>query len=110
MAFNQISIIQSYYGKPVLQNIYFLLNSSQKTCSSCPETCSYHEEVKYVPIYKRNDKKDKCNHRPKSILSNISKVYERNMQEQLDEYISVVYARCMGPELFSDYDIKTEKN
>ena len=32
------------------------------------------------------------------------------MQEQLDEYISVVYARFMGPELFSDYDIKTEKN
>ena len=39
-----------------------------------------------VPIYKRNDKNDKSNYRPISLLSNISKVYERCTLEQLDEY------------------------
>ena len=41
-----------------------------------------------VPIYKKNNKKDKSNYRPTSHLFNISKIYERCMQEQLDEYFS----------------------
>ena len=38
-----------------------------------------------VPIYKKNYKKDKSNYRPISLLSNISKVYERCIQEHLEE-------------------------
>ena len=38
-----------------------------------------------VPLYKKNDKKDKSNYRPTSILSNISKIYERCIQTQLNE-------------------------
>ena len=41
-----------------------------------------------VPIYKENDKKDKSNYRPISLLPTISKVYERWMQEQPDEYFN----------------------
>ena len=39
-----------------------------------------------VPFYKKNDKKDKNNYWPMSILSNISKIYEKYMQKQLNEY------------------------
>lgn len=39
------------------------------------------KRVKVAPIFKKNDKKYKNNHRPASILSNISKVYERCMQK-----------------------------
>ena len=39
-----------------------------------------------VPVYKKNDKKDKSNYRPISILSNISKIYKRCIQTQLNEY------------------------
>ena len=41
-----------------------------------------------VPVYKKNDKKDKSNYRPISILSNISKIYERCIQKQLNEYLA----------------------
>ena len=62
-----------------------------KNFNICHETGSFPEDLKcaeVVPIYKKNDKKDKSNYRPISLLSNISKVYERCMQEQLDEYFS----------------------
>ena len=41
-----------------------------------------------VPVYKKNDKKDKSNYRPISILSNISKIYERCIPTQLNEYFA----------------------
>ena len=41
-----------------------------------------------APVYKKNDKKDKSNYRPISILSNISKIYERCIQTQLNEYFA----------------------
>ena len=41
-----------------------------------------------VPVYKKNDEKDKSNYRPISILSNISKIYERCIQTQLNEYFA----------------------
>ena len=69
----------------------FFAKFLSKNFNSCLETGSFPEDLKcaeVVPIYKKNDKKDKSNYRPISLLSNISKVYERCMQEQLDEYFS----------------------
>ena len=40
------------------------------------------------PIFKKNDEKDKSSFRPISILSNISKIYERFIQTQLNEYFA----------------------
>ena len=68
-----------------------MLNSFQKNFNSCLETSCFTEDLKcteVVLIYKKNDKKAKTNYRPISILSNISKVYERYMQEKLDKYFS----------------------
>ena len=45
-----------------------------------------------VPVYKKNNKKDKSNYRPISILSSISKIYERCIQTQLNEY----FAKCLS--------------
>ena len=39
-----------------------------------------------VPIYKKNNKCEKENHRPVSILSNLSKIYEKLMYNQIYEY------------------------
>ena len=61
----------------------FFAEFLSKNFNSCLETGSFSEDLKcaeVVPIYK--------NYRPISLLSNISKVYERCMQEQLDEYFS----------------------
>ena len=44
------------------------------------------KHVDIVPIYKKNNKCEKENYRPVSILSNLSKIYENLMYNQLYEY------------------------
>ena len=39
-----------------------------------------------TPIHKKDDKTDKTNYRPISILPNLSKVYERLMYNQISPY------------------------
>ena len=59
--------------------------------NSCPESGIFTDELKLaevVPVYKKNYKKDKSHYRPISILSNISKIYERCIQTQLNEYFA----------------------
>ena len=46
------------------------------------------ELVEVVPVYKKSDKKDKNNYKPSSIFSNLSKIYERCIQTQLNEYFA----------------------
>ena len=48
--------------------------------NSCLESGMFPDELKLtevVPVYRKNEKKDKSNYRPISILSNMSKIYER---------------------------------
>ena len=69
----------------------FFAEFLSKNFNNCLETDYFPEHLKraeVVSIYKKNDKKDKSNYRPISLLPNISKIYERCMQEQLDEYFS----------------------
>ena len=69
----------------------FFAEFLSKNFNSCLETSSFPEDLKnaeVVPIYKKNETKDKSNYGPIRLLSNISKVYERCMQEQFDEYFS----------------------
>ena len=57
--------------------------------NSCLESGLFPDELKLaevVPVYKKNDKKDKRNYRPISTVSNISKIIERCIQTQLNEY------------------------
>ena len=69
----------------------FFAELLSKNFNSCLQSGCFPEELncaEVVPIFKKNDKKDKSNCRPISLLSNISKVYERCIQEQLDEYFN----------------------
>ena len=59
--------------------------------NSCLESGMFLDELKLaevVPVYKKNDKKDKSNYRPINILSNTSKFCERRIQTQLIEYFA----------------------
>ena len=44
------------------------------------------KHVNIVPVYKKNNKSEKENYRPVSILSNLSKIYEKLMYNQLYYY------------------------
>ena len=43
-----------------------------------------HADV--IPVHKKNEKCDKTNYRPVSILTNISKMYEKLLYNQLSKY------------------------
>ena len=45
--------------------------------------------------HKKFDKSNKANYRPVSILPTISKVFERNMFEQIDTYMSDYLSQCL---------------
>ena len=45
-----------------------------------------------TPIHKKDDKTDKTNYRPISILPNLNKVYERLMYNQISLYFDSVFS------------------
>ena len=50
-----------------------------------------------VPVYKKNDKCEKENYKPISILSNLSKIYEKLMYNQLYDYLdNIIFPRQCG--------------
>ena len=44
-----------------------------------------------TPVFKKDDKSDKSNYRPKSILLSLSKVYEQIMQNQIYPYLNKIF-------------------
>ena len=46
-----------------------------------------------TPIDKKDDKTDKENYRPISILPNLSKVYERLMYNQIYPYFDMLFSK-----------------
>ena len=55
----------------------------------CIDKSEFPNDLKHadiVPLYKKNNKCEKENYRPVSILSNLSKIYEKLMYNQLYEY------------------------
>ena len=44
-------------------------------------------------VFKEDDKSDKSNYRPISTLPNLSKVYERIMQNQIYPYLNIIFCK-----------------
>ena len=63
-------------------------NLIYKYFNYCIDKGEFPNDLKHasiVPIYKKNNKYEKENHRPVSILSNLSKIFEKLMYHQLYE-------------------------
>ena len=60
------------------------------SCSTFPTGMKYAD---VRPIHKKDDKTDKTNYRPISILPNLSKVYERLMYNQISPYFDSVFSK-----------------
>ena len=55
----------------------------------------FPDELKHadvIPVHKKNEKCDKTNYRPVSILTNISKIYENLLYNQLSKYFNSLLA------------------
>ena len=59
-------------------------------------TSLFPEKLKYADvksIFKKEYRNDKVNYRPVSVLSNISKIYERLLYKQLETYFESILSR-----------------
>ena len=81
----------------------YLKNSSnifsrffQAIFNNTTETSTFPEQLKYAdvkPVFKKDSRTDKKNYRPISILPNISKIYERCINKQLEEYFQALLSK-----------------
>ena len=69
--------------------MYFILHNFNKalSCSEYPASLKYAD---ITPIFQKDDKTDKTNYRPTSILPNLSKIYERFMQNQMYPHLNQI--------------------
>ena len=69
---------------------YFVYNNFKNALPSSqhPNSLKYAD---MTPVFKKHDKSDKSGCRPISILPNLSKIYERIMQNQIYPYLSKIF-------------------
>ena len=73
-------------GKLIKEGAEFLCKPIQSLINKCIDTCTFPNALKLadvVPIFKKNDMLNKMNYRPISILSCISKIFEKLLISQL---------------------------
>ena len=70
---------------------YFLCHNfdNSLSCATFPTSMKYAD---VIPTHKKDDKTDKENYRPISILPNLSKVYERLMYNQIYPYFDTLFS------------------
>ena len=68
----------------------------QANLNNAIETSTFPERLKDAdvkPVFKKDSRTDKNNYRPISILPNISKIYERCINKQLEEYFQALLSK-----------------
>ena len=79
-------------GKPVLQSpLTGLINLSIET-STFPDSL---KRAQVTPLHKKNETMNKSNFIPVSILTSISKLYEKVISEQLSQYFEDIFDRYL---------------
>ena len=71
---------------------YFILHNFNNalSCSEYPASLKYAD---ITPNFKKDDKTDKTNYRRISIHPNLSKIYERSMQNQMSPYLNQMFTK-----------------
>ena len=77
-----IKLNKSIFSKFITSNFNHCLQVGEFPCKL--------KDADITPVYKKEDKCDKSNYRPVSILSNISKIYEKLMYNQLQPYFDSI--------------------
>ena len=82
--------------KIIKSNFDIFYRFFQTNFNSAIETSSFPEQMKYAdvkPVFKKGSRTHKKNYRPISILSNVSKIYERCINKQLEEYFQALLSK-----------------
>ena len=70
----------------------FVSNAYNESVTSCI-FLSHLKLADITPVHKRNSKLEKSNYRPVSLLSNISKIFERCMHRQISNYFETIFSK-----------------
>ena len=68
----------------------------QANLNTTIETSTFSEHLRYAnvkPVFKKDSQTDKKNYGPISILPNVSKIYKRCLNKQLEEYFQAVLCK-----------------
>ena len=68
----------------------------QANLNNTIETSTFPGQLKYAdvePVFKKDSPTEKKNYRPISILLNLSKIYERCLNKQLEEYFQALLSK-----------------
>ena len=68
----------------------------QENFNKAIKTNTFPEQLKYAdvkPVFKKDSRTDKKNYRPINILPNVSKIYERCINKQLEEYFQALLSK-----------------
>ena len=82
--------------KIIKNNFDIFYRFFQANFNSAIETISFPEQTKYAdvkPVFKKDFRTHKKNYRPISILPNVSKIYERCINKQLEEYFQALLSK-----------------
>ena len=69
-------------------NSNILFTFLQANLNNTIETSTFLEQLKYAdvkPVFQKDSRTDKKDYRPMSIFPNVSKIYERCLNKQLEE-------------------------
>ena len=82
--------------KILKQNSEYFAKYFHENINYCIENSEFPSDLKsadVTPVYKKNSKSVKDNYRPVSILSNVSKIYERCMYDQMQVYFESILSK-----------------
>ena len=80
--------------KTIKNNSNILSKCFQKNLNNTIETSTFLEQLKYADVktvFQKDSRPDKKNYRPMSIFPNVSKISERCLNTQLEEYFRHYY-------------------
>ena len=86
-------------GKLIKEGAEFLCKPIHSLINKCIDTCTFPNALKLadvVPIFKKNDMLNKMNYRPISILSCISKIFEKLLISQLRIYFDDIFSQYLS--------------
>ena len=82
--------------KIIKNNSDIFYNFFQANLNNTIETSTFPEQLKYAyvkSVFKKDPGTDNKNYRPISILPNVSKIYERSLNKQLEEYFQALLTK-----------------
>ena len=67
--------------------------TSNNRCIAGDTFVNFFKKAEVRPIYKKDGRTEKSNYRPISVLSNVSKIYERCIYERIYSYFDKIFSK-----------------